>query len=455
MVQFPSDFIWGVACASYQCEGGWDADGKGPSIWDDFCHRVGGSPVKNNDNGDIACDCYRRYPEDIALMKRLNIKAYRFSISWARVMPDGDGPVNEAGLAYYDDLVDRLLANGIEPMITLYHWDLPRALQYRGGWLNREMVDIFARYARVIAERFKGRVRHYMTINEPQCVALGYYSERMAPGWRCPEEDVARLFHIQALSHSAAQRAIKSVDPGALVGLVPCGKLCYPAEDTPEGRESAYRATFEMSPDEWQWAFNTNIILDSVILRRYDESAPEPVRRFAATIPETDWAAMEAPDFIGINVYNGTMVDAEGRELALYPGHPRTAVKWPVTPEVMHYAPLHLYRRYGLPIMITENGLSCDDIIFRDGQVHDPKRIDFLHRYLTELSRAAAEGVPLMGYLQWSFLDNFEWASGYDERFGIVYVDYPTLRRIPKDSAIWYAGVIASNGACLGENQGD
>ncbi|MBQ9040283.1 MAG: family 1 glycosylhydrolase [Clostridia bacterium] len=452
MVRFPSDFIWGVACASYQCEGGWDADGKGPSIWDDFCHRFGGSPVKNNDNGDIACDSYHRYPEDIALMKRLNIQAYRFSISWARVMPDGDGPLNEAGLAYYDDLVDRLLANGIEPMITLYHWDLPSALQYRGGWLNREMVDIFARYAEVIAKRFKGRVKKYMTINEPQCVALGYYSEGAAPGWRCPEEDVARLFHILALSHSAAQRAIKAVDPEALVGLVPCGKLCCPVEDTPEGRQSAYRATFEMSKEPWRWAFNTNIILDSVILRRYDDSAPAPVRKFAATVPQGDWEAMEAPDFIGINLYNGDMVDAEGRPAALHRGFPRTALKWPVTPEVIHFGPMHLHRRYGLPIMITENGLSCNDIIFRDGKVHDPKRIDFLHRYLTELSKAIAEGVPVMGYLQWSFLDNFEWSSGYDERFGIVYVDYPTLRRIPKDSAAWYARVIATNGDCLNED---
>ena len=449
MAQFPSDFIWGVACASYQCEGGWDADGKGPNIWDDFCHRAGGSTVKNNDSGDVACDSYHRYPEDIALMKQHNIRAYRFSINWARVMPDGDGPLNEAGLAYYDDLVNRLLENGIEPMITLYHWDLPSALQYRGGWLNREMVDIFARYAEVIAKRFKGRVKKYMTINEPQCVALGYYSEGAAPGWRCPEEDVARVFHVLALAHSAAQRAIKAVDPEALVGLVPCGKLCYPAEDTPEGRQSAYRATFEMSQDDWKWAFNTNIILDSVILRRYDDSIPAPVRKFAATVPEGDWAQMEAPDFIGINLYNGAMVDVEGREATLHRGFPRTAIKWPITPEVLHFAPLHLYRRYGLPVLITENGLSCNDIIFRDGKVHDPMRIDFLRRYLTGLSRAIEEGAPVMGYLQWSFLDNFEWASGYDERFGIIYVDYPTLRRIPKDSARWYAQVIATNGESL------
>ena len=450
MAQFPSDFIWGVACASYQCEGGWDADGKGPNIWDDFCHRAGGSTVKNNDNGDIACDSYHRYPEDIALMKQHNIRAYRFSISWARVMPDGDGPVNEAGLAYYDDLVNRLLENGIEPIVTLFHWDLPSALQYRGGWLNRELVDVFARYAGVIAGRFRGRVKKYMTINEPQCIALGYYTDAMAPGWRCPEEDVARVFHTIALAHSAAQRAIKAADPEALVGLVPCGKLCYPREDTPENRESAYRASFEMA-GPWSWAMNVNILLDSVVLRRYDDSAPEAVRRFAETIPESDWTAMETPDFIGINIYNGSMVGVDGREIECYPGHPRTACKWSITPEVLHYAPVNLYRRYGLPIFISENGLSCNDIIFLDGQVHDPKRIDYLHRYLVELSRAIAEGVPVMGYLQWSFLDNFEWSNGYDERFGIIYVDYPTLRRIPKDSARWYAEVIATNGAGLGE----
>ena len=446
MVQFPSDFIWGVACASYQCEGGWDADGKGPNIWDDFCHRVGGSPVKNNDSGDVACDCYHLYREDVALMKSLNIRAYRFSINWARVMPDGDGALNEAGLKYYDDLIDALLESGIEPMVTLYHWDLPSALQYRGGWLNREIVDIFARYADVLARRFKGRVKKYMTINEPQCVALGYYTDAMAPGWRCPDEDIARLFHHIALAHSAGMRAIKAVDPEAEVGIVPCGRLCYPVEDTPENRETAYRATFDLSG---RWQFSFNIILDSLILRRYDDSAPEAVKKFAATIPASDWDQMETPDFIGVNVYNGQAVDIAGADVPRYSGFPRTACKWPITPEVMRYGPLYLYRRYNLPLIISENGLSCNDIVFLDGEVHDPKRIDFLTRYLRELSKAIQEGVPLKGYMQWSFLDNFEWSSGYDERFGIVYVDYQSLRRIPKDSARWYAKVIETNGACL------
>ena len=448
MVQFPSDFLWGVACASYQCEGAWDEDGKGTNIWDDFCHEVNGHHINNDDSGDVACDVYHRYHEDIALMKAHNIRAYRFSISWARVIPDGDGAVNEAGLKFYDDLVDALIAEGIEPLITLYHWDLPSALQRKGGWLNPDIVGVFGRYAKLIAERFKGRVTRFMTINEPQCITgLGYGLGIHAPGWKLCDEDLARIYHHICLAHSEAQRVIKAVcGANAQVGIVPCGQLCYPAEDTPEGREAAYRATFDMS---FRWSFTFNIVLDSLILRRYDDSAPEAVKKFAATIPAGEWAQMEKPDFIGINVYNGTAVDAQGKPVHRVSGFPLTACKWPVTPEVMHFGPMNVYRRYGIPVMISENGLSCNDIVFRDGQVHDPKRIDFLHRYLTELSKAVAEGTPVLGYMQWSFLDNFEWNSGYDERFGIIYVDYATLRRIPKDSARWYAQVIATNGDCL------
>ena len=447
MVQFPSDFIWGAACASYQCEGAWNEDGKGPNIWDDYCHELDNHHVKNGDNGDVACDSYHRYREDVALMKAHNIRAYRFSISWARVLPEGEGEVNEAGLRYYSDLVDALLESGIEPMVTLYHWDLPSALQRRGGWQNREIVDWFESYARIIAERFKGRVRNYMTINEPQCVVAGYGFGGLAPGLKLPEEECARIFHHIVLAHSAAQRAIKAVDGTAEVGIVPCGKLCYPAEDTPQNREAAYRATFDLAHGHWTFGFN--IVLDSLILRRYDESAPAAVRKFAETIPSADWDLMETPDFIGINVYQGEPVDAEGNAVKFPAGHPLTACKWPVTPEVMHYGPMHIHRRYGLPVYITENGLSCNDVVFLDGQVHDPKRIDFLHRYLTELSKAIADGTPVKGYLQWSILDNFEWSNGYGERFGLVYVDYATQKRIPKDSIRWYARVIETNGACL------
>ncbi len=453
MLSFPKDFLWGVACASYQCEGGWDEDGKGRSIWDDFCHDLSGH-IRNDETGDTACDSYHRFREDVALMKEFGVRAYRFSVSWPRVIPDGDGDVNEAGLRFYGQLVDELLANDIEPLVTLYHWDLPSALQDRGGWLSRDIVSAFGRYAEILARAFGPRVKTYLTINEPQCVTwLGYGSGEHAPGLRMGEEKLAQIYHNIALSHSEAQRRIKAVQEDALVGIVPCGRLCFPEKDTPRGRDAAYRATFDLSRPGWYFTFN--IILDSLILRRYDDSAPEAVRRFASRIPSADWDLMETPDFIGVNVYNGDVVDENGDFLKRHPGFPLTAMKWPVTPEVMHYGPLNLYRRYGLPMLITENGQSCNDRIFLDGRVHDPERIDFLHRYLLQLRRAVCEGVPVKGYLQWSFLDNFEWSHGYDERFGLIYVDYPTQRRIPKDSAGWYRDVIKSGGASLGPDPED
>lgn len=447
MPRFPADFLWGVACAAYQCEGAWNEDGKGPSIWDDFCHEPG--HIKHGDTGDTACDTYHRWREDVALMKAHHIKAYRFSISWPRVIPQGVGEVNEKGLQFYDELVDALIENGIEPMITLYHWDLPSALQVRGGWLNPEIERWFEAYARVIAQRFKGRVSKFMTINEPQCICgLGYGEGVFAPGLQVSEENLAMIYHHMCLCHSAAQRQLKAIcGPDTQVGIVPCGKLCFPQQDTPEHREAAYRATFEMKAKGW--AFNFNIVLDSLIFRRYEATAPQPVQRFAASIPQAEWDRMEKPDFIGINVYRGAMVDAAGEPVALPAGFDCTACKWEITPEVMHYAPLNLYRRYGLPLYITENGLSCNDHVFLDGQVHDPERIDFLTRYLRELSKGIREGAKVLGYMQWSFLDNFEWASGYGERFGLIHVDYATFRRTPKDSARWYAQVIDSNGENL------
>ena len=444
MSQFPKDFLWGVACASFQCEGAWDEDGKGRNIWDDFCHQTDG--VKNHDNGDVACDSYHRYKEDVALMVQHNIKAYRFSMSWARIIPDGDGEVNEKGFAFYDNLVDELLANGIEPLITLYHWDLPSALQDKGGWLNRDIIPAFARYALLVAKHFRGRVKKIMTLNEPQCIAqCGYESGVHAPGYKLPWEQVAKVYHILCLAHSAAQRAIKAeLGDEMTVGAAICGNLCYPSVDTPAGREAAYKATFDLNRG---WSFN--IFLDSLILKRYDESAFPAIRNFAATIAPADWDLMEAPEFIGINVYQGSEVDEQGNDVPRYRGFPITAMDWDITPEVMHYGPMHLYKRYGLPMYITENGMANHDLVSLDGMVHDPQRILYLNSYLRELKKCIDEGVPVLGYLQWSFLDNFEWAEGYSRRFGMVYVDYRTCDRIPKDSARWYAKVIESNGETL------
>lgn len=444
-MMFPKDFIWGVACASYQCEGAWNEDGKGPNIWDDFTHTPG--HVKNNDTGDVACDSYHRWAEDVALMKRFGVQAYRFSISWARIIPDGDGAVNEQGFAYYDKLVDALLENGIRPMITLYHWDLPSALQDKGGWLNRSIVTAFGRYARIVAQHFRGRVDTYMTLNEPQCIAVaGYYDGVHAPGWKLGEREVLKCYFHLCLAHSEAYRQMRAVlGQDASIGLATCGVLCYPRVDTPAGREAAYRATF--NPENW--LFSVHVFLDPLFFRRYAEGSPQVVEEFAASIGPEDWARMEAPDFVGMNMYQGEPVEEDGSLSPIPAGFPRTAIKWKITPQVLHFGPLNVWRRYGKPIMVTENGLSCNDRIYLDGAVHDADRIDFLTRYLRSLSQAVQEGVPLLGYLQWSFLDNFEWADGYNERFGMVYVDYATCQRTPKDSAFWYAQVIKTNGESL------
>lgn len=444
-MMFPQNFIWGVACASYQCEGAWDEDGKGPSIWDDFTHAPG--HIKNGDTGDRACDSYHRWKEDVALMKQHNIQAYRFSVSWPRIIPDGDGAVNEQGFRFYDNLVDELIASGIKPMITLYHWDLPSALQEKGGWMNRDIVAAFERYARIVAEHFKGRVDTYMTLNEPQCVTvLGYLGGIHAPGWKLGELEALKCYHNLALSHSAAQRVIKAVcGQDTTVGVATCGRLCYPRVDTPAGREAAYNASFNPA----DWVFSVEIFMDQICFGHFPEGAPEIIQQYAATLPQSDWDSMEAPDFVGINVYQGDPVEEDGSMSAIPSGFPLTATKWKVTPEILHFGPMNLHKRYGKPVLITENGLSCNDKIYLDGKVHDADRIDFLTRYLRELSKAVEEGTPILGYLQWSFLDNFEWADGYNERFGIIYVDYATCDRTPKDSAAWYANVIATNGESL------
>ena len=446
-MSFDKGFLWGVACAAYQCEGAWDADGKGPSIWDEFSHTKGN--VRNGDTGDVACDTYRLYKEDIALMKQLGVQVYRFSISWPRIIPNGTGAINEAGLQYYDDLIDTLLENGIAPWVTLYHWDLPSPLQAAGGWTNRATVDAIREYAAVLAKRFNGRVTNYMTINEPQCVVgLGYGNGQHAPGLKLSKEEQALCMHHLVLAHGVGTTALRENSSGPIqVGLAPCGRLCYPEQDTPAGREAAYRASFRLTEEDWTFTFN--IFMDSIMFHRYDDDVPAFLKTFEKDIPQSDWDLIEKPDFLGVNVYGGIAVTETGEPVGHIPGFPLTATKWKVTPEVRRFGMLNLYRRYGLPIYITENGQSCNDRVFLDGKVHDPDRIDFLNRYLAELKKAAQEGVPVRGYFHWSFLDNFEWNDGYDERFGIVYVDYTTQHRILKDSAIWYAGVIASNAQML------
>lgn len=445
-MSFPEGFLWGVASSAYQIEGHSTADGGGKSIWDTFCHTPG--KIAYGDHGDIACDHYHRFEEDIALMKQLGVHAYRFSTSWARIDPNGDGNWNLAGLAFYDRIVELCLQNDIIPYITLYHWELPQAVEYRGGWRVRETASAFARYAGRMASHFKGRVSHYFTLNEPQCtVSLGHETGVHAPGMQLDIRGYFGVLVNQLLAHGLAQRAIKEADPNAVVGIASTGRLCYPETETPADIAAARAACFAVSDTDW--TFTHHWLLDPICLGRFPACTGTALEPLTAAVSPEDMATIHAvPDLLGYNIYNGHAVRAceNGFEyVERYPGFPRTAMKWPVTPEVLDWGVRFLQERYGLPCCITENGLSCNDRIYLDGKVHDAERIDFLTRYLRCLNRAVQNGADIRGYFHWAFTDNFEWSNGYGERFGLVFVDYPTGRRICKDSFHWYKEVISQN----------
>ena len=446
MKPFPSDFIWGAASSAYQIEGYATADGGGKSIWDTFCHTPG--RILYEDTGDIACDAYHRYAEDIALLKEMGAKAYRFSTSWARIEPGADGVWNEGGLAYYDRVVDACLAAGITPYMTLYHWELPQAYEDRGGWRVRETAEAFGRFAGMMAAHFKGRVRHYFTLNEPQCtVSLGHQTGVHAPGMKIDQAGLFGVLVNQLLAHGYAQRAMKEADPGCIVGIASTGRLCYPESDA--DISAAREATFAVSDDDW--TFTHHWLLDPICLGRFPEAAGTNLEKLAKAVSGEDMAIIHCvPDILGYNIYNGHAVrtTASGFEyVQRYPGFPRTALKWPVTPEVLDWGVRFLQERYGLPGYITENGLSCNDRVYLDGKVHDIERIDFLARYLASLRRAMDNGADIRGYFQWSLTDNFEWNCGYGERFGLIFMDFPTGNRIPKDSFYWYQNVIRTGKA--------
>ena len=450
MSGFRKDFVWGTATASYQVEGAAFEGGKGLSIWDVY---TGLGLCFEGDSGDVACDQYHRYKEDVQLMKRLGYKAHRFSIGWPRVFPEGTGKVNAEGLRYYQNFADELVANGIEPYVTLYHWDLPFALQLRGGWLNPDSPQWFADYAAEMA-RALPKVKHFITFNEPQCiVAFGYGSGTHAPGYKLSNEEQLIAVHNILLAHGRAVEAIRAVSK-AEVGFAPTGCAHFPYTDSAEDLEAARQAFFALEDchDE-QLFFNMSAFCDPVFLGKYPDGLLERYGKYVK-IKSGDMEIISAKlDFMGQNIYNGRPIRANGKggwEKAPFgTGWSKTAAGWPVTPKSMYYAPKFIYERYGVPLYITENGMSAHDMGSEDGCVHDPNRIDFLKMYLRELRRAASDGVDLRGYFEWSFLDNFEWKQGYNERFGIVYVDYATQKRIPKDSAYWYQKVIAANGENL------
>lgn len=452
-MSFPQNFAWGAAAAAYQIEGAWNEDGKGPSVWDQFCHHRQDKLFENH-TGDVACDHYHRYREDVALMKEIGLNAYRLSIAWTRVLPEGVGTVNQRGLDFYNRLVDALLEAGIAPWVTLFHWDYPLALYQRGGWLNRDCADWFAEYTAVVVKALGDRVKHWMTLNEPPSFMFGgHQAGEQAPGDRLPFNLVLAGSHHVLLSHGRSVQAIRANSPQpAMVGFGPTVGVKMPATESAADIEAARKLYFKANRSVWDLVFWT----DPVYLGHYSSETMETLGPDMPRIAPGDMETIHQPlDFLGFNCYTGSRVRAgkngEPESLPHEPGQPMGVPTWlRLAPEALYWAARFQTERYGrLPFVVTENGLGMRDWVHLDGAVHDADRIDFMHRYLRGLKRAADEGIPLGGYFYWSIMDNFEWSSGYKERFGLIHVDYRDQKRTLKDSALWYGEVIRTNGSLL------
>lgn len=446
---FCKDFLWGAASAAHQIEGAYLEDGKGMGIWDTFGQETG--YIIRNENGNVACDHYHRYREDVAIMKELGLKSYRFSVSWPRVMPEGYGTVNEKGLQFYIDLVNELTEAGIEPMVTLFHWNLPTAIYELGGWENPQVVDWFEQYTDVVTTALGKKVKYWMTFNEPQLfIGAGLNAGVFAPFEKKSTEALMRISKNVYLAHGKAVRIIRKNCQNSIVGMAPTGEIVIPRDMNAESIERARKLSFSMKKE----SFTSSITWwsDPVFFGKIPEDAQAIFGECLPVLTEEEWEIVTEPlDFYGFNIYQG-LEDLDSTEEYgpyAYPGSPKTSMDWNVTPEVLYWSCRFLYERYGKPIMITENGMSSFDWVSLDGKVHDPNRIDFLHRYLRSIKDAVSEGIPVLGYQYWSIMDNFEWINGYDKRFGLVYVDYRTQKRTIKDSACWYRDVIATNGEIL------
>ncbi len=440
---FGKDFAWGVATASYQIEGAWNEDGKGLSVWDVFSHEP--NKVYENHTGDVACDHYHLFKEDIKLMKEMGIKAYRFSLSWSRIFPNGTGLINPKGIQFYSDLIDELIENGIEPYITLFHWDYPYELYKKGGWLNDESVYWFSEYAKTVVEYFSDRVKYFITINEPQCfIGIGHLKGVQAPGLKLSYKDIFQACHNVLKAHGAAVIAMREAAKQDIkIGYAPTCSAHFPVSEDEKDIDAARKFFFDCPPISENVMWNVTWWSDPVILGEYPKDGLELYKDYLPEITEEDMKLINQPiDFYGQNIYNGWAIKADENGCPMpikrREGHTKTGSQWPVTPEALQWGPRFLYDRYKLPIYITENGMSSHDCVSLDGKVHDPNRIDFINRYLNELEKAIDNGSDVKGYFLWSFMDNFEWVLGYSERFGIVYVDYRTQERIIKDSGLWY-----------------
>lgn len=455
---FREDFVWGVASSAYQIEGRDKEDGCGKCIWDTFTEE---GRVYENQNAYVSCDHIHRYKEDFAMMRLLGVKAYRFSLNWARIMPEGTGAVNEKAIALYRDMIMEMKKNGIEPYITMYHWEFPQSLQDKGGWLNEEVIEWFGEYAKVVAENFGDLCDYFITLNEPQCfVGLGHLSGVHAPGKKLPAKEVFQIAHNALRAHGrAVQNLRKYAGKPIQVGYAPTCGMAYPETDKREDIEAARKVLFSFYNPLENWTWNVAWFSDPVVLGEYPKEGMEKYKEYLPVITKEDMELISEPiDFLGQNIYNGYIIragkDGEPEFVGRKPGFPKTAAGWPVTPECLYWGVKFLYERYKKPIYITENGMSCHDNVSPDGRVHDSNRIDFLDAYLSSLQKAADDGADIRGFFLWTFLDNFEWDKGYSERFGLVYVDFETQKRIAKDSAYWYQKVMEQNGRNLSMNNG-
>ena len=436
---FPADFVWGAATAAYQIEGATHEDGRGESVWDRFCDTPG--KVRNGDTGEIACDFYHRYPEDIALMSELGLDAFRFSVSWPRIYPEGGGALNQAGLDFYDRLVDELLARGIEPFPTLFHWDTPQALEDSGGWTSRATAEAFVAYAETVASRLGDRVTHWTTHNEPWVVAwIGHAWGEHAPG-RTSESDAVATAHHLLLSHGWAVGAIRRAAPDACVGITLNLAQAYPASPSPEDEAAAWQVDGEGN----RW------FLDPLFRGAYPADLLERNEQVAPLIRDGDLEAVSAPiDFLGVNNYFRFVVtdNGKGPHIVRDPDAQITDMGWEVYPDGLYRVLARVNDDYAPPaIYVTENGAAFGDVRVHDGRVRDPERQAYLASHIDSVGQAVSEGVPVKGYFVWSLLDNFEWAHGYSKRFGLIYIDYPTLERVPKDSFYWYRDFVAKQKA--------
>jgi beta-glucosidase len=443
--QFPSGFIWGTATSAYQIEGSVGEDGRGPSIWDTFSHTPG--KIADRSNGDRANDHYHLYKDDVRLIRELGVKAYRFSIAWPRVFPHGDGAANPGGLDFYDRLVDELLANGIEPFVTLYHWDLPQSLQDRfGGWRSSATSQAFARYAGYVAERLSDRVKNFFTLNEVgRFLDFGYGLGIDAPGLKLPQGELNQARHHAVLGHGLAVQAIRArARSGTKVGIAENIAACVPAIDTPENLRATEIATRELN----------NGVLGVILEGQYTEGYLAFAGKDAPKFTGEELTIISLPiDFVGLNIYSPQFYTiaserAPGFQTLPFPASfPHMSSEWlRIAPETAYWAPRLAAKLWKVDtIYISENGASSEDKIAADGNVYDLDRIMYLRSYLTELQRAISEGAPVRGYFLWSLMDNFEWIFGFEKRFGLYRVDFDTQRRTPKLSASFYRNVIAKN----------